>query len=123
MIFHLAAQALVRRGYAQPAATFATNLMGTVNLLEAAGAAPDLRAVLVVTTDKVYANRETSRPYHEQDPLGGDDPYAASKACAEIAAGAWARALTGHLPGARPPGRRARRAPRSRSPPRCGSRR
>jgi len=84
LVFHLAAQPLVRAGYAAPVETFDTNVMGTVNLLEACRNAPGLRVVVVVTTDKVYRNLERPDPYREDDPLGGHDPYSASKAAAEI---------------------------------------
>lgn len=87
VIFHLAAQPLVREGYDRPADTFATNVMGTVHLLDAATEIACVRAILVVTTDKVYENREWPHPYREPDQLGGEDPYAASKACAELVAG------------------------------------
>ncbi len=89
LVFHLAAQPLVRRGYADPVTTFATNVMGTVHLLEALRACPSLRAAVMVTTDKVYANREWPWPYREDDPLGGHDPYSASKAASEIAIAAY----------------------------------
>ncbi|TLP60300.1 CDP-glucose 4,6-dehydratase [Parasedimentitalea maritima] len=85
VVLHFAAQPLVRRGYAEPAATFASNLMGTVNLLEAVRACPSVGAVLVVTTDKVYRNEDWAWSYRETDNLGGLDPYSASKACAELA--------------------------------------
>lgn len=84
IVFHLAAQPLVRRSYADPIETFATNILGTANLLEACRIVPSVRAVVVVTTDKVYDNREWAWPYRETDPLGGLDPYSASKACAEL---------------------------------------
>lgn len=89
VVFHLAAQPLVRRSYADPLETFSTNILGTANLLEACRMAPSVRAVVVVTTDKVYENREWVWPYRENDPLGGLDPYSASKACAEIVAGVY----------------------------------
>jgi len=89
IMFHLAAQPLVREGYREPVATFSTNVMGTAHLLEAARNTPSIRAVVVVTSDKCYSNRESSRPYVEDDALGGRDPYSASKACAEIVAMAW----------------------------------
>lgn len=89
VVLHLAAQPLVRESYALPVATFATNVMGTVNLLEAVRATPSVRAVIVVTTDKCYDNREWTYGYREIDPLGGHDPYSASKAAAEIATHAW----------------------------------
>jgi len=84
VVFHLAAQPLVRRSYREPAATFDVNVMGLVNLLEAVRATPGVRVVVNATTDKCYLNRETAQGYREDDPLGGRDPYSASKACAEI---------------------------------------
>ena len=84
VVFHLAAQPLVRRSYREPAATVDTNVMGLVNLLEAVRATPSVRAVVNVTTDKCYENRNSHRAYREDDALGGHDPYSASKACAEI---------------------------------------
>lgn len=84
VVFHLAAQPLVRASYRQPAETYATNVMGTVHLLEAVRSTPSVRAVVIVTTDKCYENREWLWPYRENDPLGGRDPYASSKACAEL---------------------------------------
>jgi CDP-glucose 4,6-dehydratase len=84
VVLHLAAQSLVRRGYRRPADTFETNVMGTVNVLDAALRCPPVRAVLVVTSDKVYANRGDGSPCEEAAPLAGKDPYSASKACAEI---------------------------------------
>jgi CDP-glucose 4,6-dehydratase len=89
MIFHLAAQPLVLRSYADPLGTYATNLMGTANLLEAVRHCPSVRAVLCITTDKCYENHEWVWPYRETDPLGGHDPYSSSKACAELAAAAF----------------------------------
>jgi CDP-glucose 4,6-dehydratase len=85
VVIHMAAQPLVRRSYAEPRETFATNLLGTVNVLEAVRLTPGVRAAFVVTTDKCYENREHHRPYRETDRLGGRDPYSASKACAELA--------------------------------------
>ena len=84
IVLHLAAQALVRAGYADPLGTHATNVMGTAHVLDALRGQADVRAVVVVTTDKVYRNREWAYPYREDDPLGGHDPYSASKAAAEI---------------------------------------
>lgn len=84
IVFHLAAQPLVRRSYEQPADTFSTNVMGTVHLLEAARAVPSIRAIVVITSDKCYENKEWVWGYRETDPLGGFDPYSASKACTEI---------------------------------------
>jgi CDP-glucose 4,6-dehydratase len=84
VVFHLAAQSLVRRSYDFPGATFATNVMGTANLLDACRDLPDLMAIVVVTTDKVYENKEWVWPYRETDSLGGKDPYSASKAATEL---------------------------------------
>ena len=84
IVLHLAAQALVRRSYANPAETYASNVMGTVNLLEAVRQVPSVRTVLVITSDKVYANDGSGRAFRECDPLGGADPYSNSKACAEL---------------------------------------
>lgn len=89
IVLHLAAQSLVRTSYAEPLPTFATNVMGTAHVLEAARHCPDVRAVLIVTTDKCYENREWVYPYRENDPLGGHDPYSASKAAAEIVTASW----------------------------------
>lgn len=88
LIIHLAAQSLVRRSYADPLETFATNVIGTANLLEAARSCGGLRAVVVVTSDKCYrndgGNTGGGHAFTEEDALGGDDPYSSSKACAEI---------------------------------------
>jgi CDP-glucose 4,6-dehydratase len=89
VIFHLAARALVLRAYAEPRDTFETNVMGTINVLEAARACPSVRAVVIVTSDKVYDNPETGQAFGEGDPLGGRDPYAASKAAAELVTAAY----------------------------------
>jgi CDP-glucose 4,6-dehydratase len=89
VVFHMAAQPLVRRSYADPVGTFATNVMGTLHVLEAVRRTPSVRAVVCVTTDKVYQNQEWVWPYRETDPLGGYDPYASSKACAEIVSAAY----------------------------------
>lgn len=89
IVFHLAAQALVRRSYAEPATTFETNVTGTVNLLEAVRAASTVKAVVVVTSDKVYANDGAGRAFREDDPLGGGDPYSTSKACQDLVAAAY----------------------------------
>ncbi len=89
IVFHLAAQSLVRTGYRHPAATFQTNAQGTANLLEALRIAPDLRAIVVVTSDKVYLNDETGKAFDERHPLGGHDPYSASKAAAEMIAASY----------------------------------
>jgi len=89
VVVHMAAQSLVRRSYVLPVDTFATNVMGTVNILEAVRQTPSVRALLVVTSDKCYLNREWTRPYREDDSLGGYDPYSGSKAAAEIAVASW----------------------------------
>ncbi len=89
VVFHLAAQPLVRRSYADPLGTYATNVMGTVHVLEAVRKTPSVRAVVCVTTDKCYQNQEWAWPYRETDPLGGHDPYSSSKACAEMVCAAY----------------------------------
>jgi CDP-glucose 4,6-dehydratase len=88
-VFHLAAQPLVRRSYADPLGTYMTNVMGTAHVLEAARKTPSVRAVVVATTDKCYENREQEQAYRETDALGGHDPYSSSKACAEIVSAAY----------------------------------
>lgn len=85
IVFHLAAQPLVKKSYKEPRLTFESNLMGAVNLLECLKDAPCVRAVVVITSDKSYRNKEWVWGYREDDELGGDDPYSASKACVEIA--------------------------------------
>jgi CDP-glucose 4,6-dehydratase len=85
IVFHLAAQALVRRSYAEPQVTFATNLLGSVNLLEAVRGCDSVHALVYITSDKCYVNKEWLWGYRENDELGGRDPYSASKACAELA--------------------------------------
>lgn len=89
IVFHLAAQPLVRRGYREPVETFATNVMGTVHVLDAVRRCPSVRAVVVVSSDKCYESRDWPWGYRETDHLGGHDPYSASKACTEIATAAW----------------------------------
>lgn len=89
VIFHLAARALVRWAYQEPRDTFETNVMGTVNVLEAARACSSVRAVVIVTSDKVYQNPETGHAFAEGDPLGGRDPYGASKGAAELVTAAY----------------------------------
>jgi CDP-glucose 4,6-dehydratase len=84
IVLHLAAQALVRTSYSEPLLTFGTNVLGTANLLEAIRAIDTVRVVVAITTDKVYRNIEQFYPYRETDPLGGHDPYSASKAAAEL---------------------------------------
>lgn len=93
VIFHLAAQPLVRLSYEQPVETYATNVMGTVHLLDAAWRAGGVRAIVCVTSDKCYENREWDWPYRESDPMGGHDPYSSSKGCAELVVAAWRRSF------------------------------
>ena len=95
IVLHLAAQPLVRLSYEQPVETFATNIMGTVNLLEAVRTTASVRAVVIVTSDKCYENREWEFAYRENDPLGGHDPYSASKGCAELVTAAYRRSFFG----------------------------
>lgn len=90
IVFHLAAQALVRASYQSPLDTFSTNVMGTANLLDALRGLNSTRVVVAITTDKVYQNREWLYPYRESDPLGGHDPYSASKAASEMVIGSYA---------------------------------
>jgi CDP-glucose 4,6-dehydratase len=89
VVMHLAAQSLVRYSYQEPVETFATNVLGTVNVLEAVRAMPCVRAVVSVTTDKCYQNNEWHWGYRETEPLGGRDPYSSSKACAELVTSAY----------------------------------
>jgi CDP-glucose 4,6-dehydratase len=89
VVLHLAAQALVRRSYAEPVETYASNVMGTLHLLEAARRCPEVRSVVVVTTDKCYDNREWEWGYRENEAMGGADPYSSSKGCAELVTAAW----------------------------------
>lgn len=89
IVFHLAAQPLVRRSYQDPLGTWSTNVMGTANVLEACRGVSGIRAIVAITTDKCYQNREWSWGYREIDPLGGHDPYSASKAGAELVAASY----------------------------------
>ena len=93
IIIHLAAQPLVRESYRFPVETFETNVVGTLNLLEATKQLRDLKATLIITTDKVYKNHNHLRGYLETDELGGDDPYSASKAAADIATQSWIKSF------------------------------
>ena len=93
IVFHLAAQPLVLGGYSDPVGTFDTNVMGTVNLLQAIRSAPCVRAVVNVTTDKCYENDDGGRAFRESDPLGGVEPYGSSKACSELVTRAFGRAF------------------------------
>jgi len=89
IVIHMAAQPLVRRSYVDPVETYATNVMGTVNLLEAVRQTPSVRAVINVTTDKCYENKEWVWGYRETEPMGGFDPYSSSKGCAELVTAAY----------------------------------
>jgi len=93
IVFHLAAQPLVRLSYVEPAETFETNVLGTVNLLEAVRKTRDCRVVVSITSDKCYENKEWVWGYRETDPMGGHDPYSASKGCAEIVNAAYRRSF------------------------------
>ncbi|MEM9348011.1 MAG: CDP-glucose 4,6-dehydratase [Planctomycetota bacterium] len=92
-VFHLAAQSLVRPSYEDPIGTYQTNVMGTMNLLEAVRRAGTAQAVVVVTSDKCYENNEWERGYHEGDAMGGYDPYSSSKGCAEVATASYRRSF------------------------------
>jgi CDP-glucose 4,6-dehydratase len=100
VVIHMAAQPLVRASFAAPAQTFAVNALGTVNLLEAVRATPEVEAVVVVTSDKCYAPNADGRAHVEDGPLGGDDPYSASKACAELVVAAYRASFFGDFGGA-----------------------
>ncbi|MDR0535819.1 MAG: CDP-glucose 4,6-dehydratase [Puniceicoccales bacterium] len=95
IVFHLAAQPLVRLSYEIPVETFSTNVLGTVHLLDAVRRSGHRCAVVVVTTDKCYENREWMHGYREDDPMGGHDPYSASKGCAELVTASWRRSFWG----------------------------
>lgn len=98
IVLHLAAQPLVRRSYAQPTATWAANVMGTIHLLEALRRLEAPCTAVLITTDKVYRNHEWLYGYRETDPLGGHDPYSSSKAAAELAIASWRSSFCGPLP-------------------------
>ena len=98
VIIHMAAQALVRESYAEPVGTFMTNVMGTAHVLEAARGANNLGAVVVVTSDKCYENREWVWGYRENDAMGGHDPYSASKGCAELVTSSYRQSYGDSLP-------------------------
>ena len=95
IVIHMAAQPLVRLSYSQPIDTYATNVMGTVHVLDACRRAPDLKAIVCVTSDKCYENREWIWPYRETDPMGGFDPYSSSKGAAELVISAYRRSFFG----------------------------
>ncbi|TDD77005.1 CDP-glucose 4,6-dehydratase [Flavobacterium caseinilyticum] len=89
ILIHMAAQPLVRLSYMEPVDTYTTNVIGTVNVLEAARACPNLKAIVSVTTDKCYENKEWAWGYRENEPMGGHDPYSSSKGCAELVTAAY----------------------------------
>lgn len=95
IVIHMAAQSLVRPSYADPVETYAINVMGTVNLLEAVRHSPDVRVFINVTSDKCYENQGLERGYRETDPMGGFDPYSNSKACSELITSAYRRSFLG----------------------------
>jgi CDP-glucose 4,6-dehydratase len=95
IVFHLAAQSLVRLSYREPVETYATNVMGTVHVLAAADKIACVRSVIIVTSDKCYENREWLWPYREDEPMGGHDPYSSSKGCAELVTAAWRKSFCG----------------------------
>jgi CDP-glucose 4,6-dehydratase len=95
IVLHLAAQPLVRLSYDEPVATYATNVMGTVHVLEAARQCPSVRCVVNVTTDKCYENREWEWGYRENEPMGGHDPYSNSKGCSELVTAAYRSSFFG----------------------------
>ena len=96
VVLHLAAQAFVMEGYRSPVDTWSINVLGTMQLLEALRPLDDACAFVAVTTDKVYANAECGVPFQEADPLGGHDPYSASKAAMELAVASWRLSYCGH---------------------------
>ena len=95
IVIHMAAQPIVRISYAEPVETYATNVMGTVHVLEAVRRIGSVVSVVNVTSDKCYENRERQRAYREDDPMGGHDPYSSSKGCAELVANAYQRSYFG----------------------------
>jgi CDP-glucose 4,6-dehydratase len=94
IVFHLAAQPIVRRSYKEPKRTYQTNIMGTVNLLEAVRATDSVRACVIVTSDKCYEDKEWVYGYRETDPMGGYDPYSSSKGCAELVTAAYRKSYS-----------------------------
>ena len=93
IVFHLAAQPLVRLSYERPVETYETNVMGSINIMEAARVTDSVRVVVMITTDKCYENREQIWGYREDEPMGGYDPYSSSKGAAEIAISSWRRSF------------------------------
>lgn len=98
IVFHLAAQALVSKGYENPLLTYETNVMGTVHVMECCRLSPSVQSVVNVTTDKVYENKEWVWGYREQDTLNGYDPYSNSKSCSELVTASYRRSFLSHLP-------------------------
>lgn len=96
IVFHLAAQPLVRPSYRDPVETYSTNVMGTIHVLESIRKQPTVKTTLVVTSDKCYENFETNHAYVETDPMGGADPYSSSKGCTELIVSSWARSFWGN---------------------------
>lgn len=105
IVIHMAAQPLVRLSYSEPVATYATNLMGTVHVLEAARSVGSVRAIVNVTTDKCYENKEWAWGYREDEPMGGYDPYSNSKGCSELVTSAYRRSFFQNSPVALASGR------------------
>jgi CDP-glucose 4,6-dehydratase len=101
IVIHMAAQPLVRLSYAEPVETYATNVMGTVHLLEAVRRTPGVRVVVNITTDKCYENKEWAWGYREDEPMGGYDPYSNSKGCAELVSSAYRRSFFASAAGPR----------------------
>ena len=93
IIIHMAAQSLVLDSYIDPINTYLTNVMGTINMLEAVRNTPSVKAVLNITTDKCYENKEWPWVYREYEPMGGHDPYSSSKGCAELVTSAYRRSF------------------------------
>lgn len=93
ILIHMAAQPLVRLSYKEPVSTYTTNVIGTVNVLEAARSCSNLKAIVSVTTDKCYENKEWEWGYRENEPMGGHDPYSSSKGCAELVTSAYRRSF------------------------------
>lgn len=93
IVFHLAAQPLVRLSYEIPVETYETNVMGSINIMEASRATDSVKAVVMITTDKCYENREINHAYTEDEPMGGYDPYSSSKGACEIAISSWRRSF------------------------------
>lgn len=93
MVFHLAAQPLVRLSYDEPVSTYETNVMGTIHIMEAMRITPETKVAIMITTDKCYENKEQLWGYRENDPMGGYDPYSSSKGCAELAISSWRRSF------------------------------